>query len=542
MSTDPATDRVDPLTELLDGLPVGISAAVAGVPFYQNRMGQAHAELATEGDVDFGGRRVRVETLSMPLLGAACEVRLSRDVTEQRDLEDNLFRRAYFDDLTSLPNRSLIERSCATLIEGSAGSSAQVFALAFLDLDGFKNINDYYGHGVGDALLLKIAQRLSAELGPTDMLARVGGDEFVLLLSPVSSMEQLADRIAHFLERLKEPFFVDGHEIFSSASIGVSLFPADGKSYDELCSNADRAMYRTKGATKGTVQFFNPSLDQAATERVKTEQRLRLAIRDRRVTCAYQPKVDFRSHEVVGVEVLLRWRDEEGLIQPPGDFVNLAVELGLMDEVTHLVLGETIANIDRINEAFGPESTISLNVAAKQADEPVFMRSLVSALEVTGYAHRFMLELTEEAFLAKSRFQTLVLPMVREVGARVSIDDFGVGYSSLAALADITADELKVDRSFISDIHKRPRSQSILKAIESLAGALGMSIIVEGVETAEELVYLQAATRIRLAQGYYFAKPMFLDEFSQASTPVHDLRQAPQESRLSQLRVGSGRA
>ena len=300
-------------------------------------------------------------------------------------------------------------------------------------------------------------------------------------------------------------------------------------------------MYRTKGGAKGTVGFFNPRLDQAATERVKTEQRLRLAIRDRRLTCAFQPKVDFRSHRVVGAEVLLRWRDEEGLIQPPGDFVNLAVELGLMDEITHLVLGETIGVIDRIDEVFGPDSTISLNVAAKQADEPIFMRSLVDALDATGYPGRFMLELTEEAFLAKSRFQTLVLPMIREIGARVSIDDFGVGYSSLAALADITADEIKVDRSFISDIHKRPRSQSILKAIESLADALAMSIIVEGVETADELVYLQAATRIRLAQGYYFAKPMYLDELSQARTPVHDLRQESQPARLPQTRFSAGR-
>jgi diguanylate cyclase (GGDEF)-like protein len=540
MTDSPTTPKADPLTELLDSLPVGISATVAGVPFYQNRMGEAHSGLPENVDAVLGGRKIRTEKLSLPLFGAACEVRLSRDVTQQRELEDDLFKRAYFDDLTGLPNRGLIERSCAALIE--ANGPEAVFALAFVDLDGFKNINDYYGHGVGDTLLLKMAQRLSTELTPTDMLARVGGDEFVLLLSPVASMDQLATTIRRFLERLKEPFFIDGHEVFSSASIGVSLFPADGNNYDELCANADRAMYRTKGGTKGSVQFFNPSLDRAASERMKTEQRLRLAIRDRRLTCAYQPKVDFRTHEVVGVEVLLRWRDEEGLIHPPGDFVNLAVDLGLMDEITHLVLTETIGAIDRINEAFGETSTISLNVAARQADEPVFMRSLVDALDATGYAKRFMLELTEEAFLAKSRFQTLVLPMVREVGARVSIDDFGVGYSSLAALADITADELKVDRSFISDIHKRPRSQSILKAIESLAQALGMSIIVEGVETADELVYLQAATRIRLAQGFYFSKPIFLDELAQGRTLLHELRDIPGPLRVELTRVASGRS
>ncbi|MDO8359746.1 MAG: EAL domain-containing protein, partial [Devosia sp.] len=285
--------------------------------------------------------------------------------------------------------------------------------------------------------------------------------------------------------------------------------------------------------------FFNPAVDRAASERARTEQRLRLAIRDRRLTCAYQPKVDFRSNELVGSEVLLRWRDEEGLIQPPGDFVNLAVELGLMDEITHLVLAETIGSIDRINAAFGPASTISLNVAARQADEPVFMRSLCDAMAATGYAGRFMLELTEEAFLSRGRFQSEVLPMVREVGARVSIDDFGVGYSSLAALADITADEIKVDRSFITAIHQRPRSQSILKAIESLANALGMSIIVEGVETYEELLYLQAATRIRLAQGFYFAKPMFLDELSVGRTVSHDLRAAAAPARVGEGRLAS---
>lgn len=536
-ATHPAAD---PLTDLLDSLPVGISASVAGVPFFQNKTGQAHAGVSIDGDVVLGGRKIRVEELSLSLFGAACQVRLSRDVTEQRELEDDLFRRAYIDDLTGLPNRGLIERSCASLIE--EGGPEQVFALAFVDLDGFKKINDYYGHGVGDTLLLKIAQRLSAELGPSDILARVGGDEFVLLLSPVTSMDQLAADIGRFLARLKEPFFIEGHEIFSSASVGVSLFPADGRDYDELCSNADRAMYRIKGGGKGRVQFFNPALDQAAADRARTEQRLRCAIRDRRLTCAYQPKIDFRANEVVGVEVLLRWRDEEGLIHPPGDFVNLAVELGLMDEITHLVLQETIDAVPRINDAFGPRSTISLNVAAKQADEPVFMRSLIDALDATGYASRFMLELTEEAFLARSRFQTLVLPMVREIGAKVSIDDFGVGYSSLAALADITADELKVDRSFISDIHKRPRSQSILKAIESLAQALGMSIIVEGVETADELVYLQGATRVRLAQGFYFAKPMFLDDLSQAPTQVHDLRSNPELPRVAQSRVRTGRS
>jgi EAL domain-containing protein (putative c-di-GMP-specific phosphodiesterase class I) len=263
---------------------------------------------------------------------------------------------------------------------------------------------------------------------------------------------------------------------------------------------------------KGGAILFDASMGHAATARMAHEQRLRLAIRDRRFCCAFQPKVDLRTHAVVGLEVLLRWRDEQGLIQAPGDFVSLAVELGLINEITHLVLAETMRLIEDIDRVFGEQATISLNVAAKQAEDIKFMLAFIDALSATGCPKRFMIELTEEAFFAKSRFQSEVLPKLRSIGTKVSIDDFGVGYSSLAALADITADEIKIDRSFITDIHRRPRSQSVLRAIESLSHALGMSITAEGVETFEELAYLEMATSIHHAQGYFFSKPLMLDQ------------------------------
>jgi EAL domain-containing protein (putative c-di-GMP-specific phosphodiesterase class I) len=251
-------------------------------------------------------------------------------------------------------------------------------------------------------------------------------------------------------------------------------------------------------------------MGRAVTARMELEQRLRLAIRDRRFCCAFQPKVDIRSHEVVGFETLVRWRDDEGEIHPPSAFIGLAIELGLIDTITQFVFAETLRSIDRLDAEFGPATTISVNVAAKQANDLNFMRSLVDVLKSSRFAPRIMLEVTEDAFVAKNRFQTQILPMLRDIGAKVSIDDFGTGYSSLGALADITADEIKVDRSFIAAIHERPRSQSVLRAIESLGHALGMRIVAEGVETFEELVYLQTATRIRQAQGFYFAKPFFL--------------------------------
>ena len=460
----------------------------------------------------------------------------STDISEQKAVEDHLFRSAYFDELTGLPMRRVIEHRVQSLIQRYEPGSA--FALAFLDIDNFKHINDYYGHSVGDALLIEVAKRLGLNLRETDMLSRISGDEFLLLLNPTESEEEVADYIEATLQRLKAPFFIDGSEIFASTSIGVSLFPDHGRSYDALLQNADIAMYRVKNDGKGAAAFFDTSMEREALARMKVEQSLRHAILEKRFCCAFQAKVDIRTKEVKGVEALVRLRDDDGVIQAPGTFINLAAELGLIDELTHLVLAEIIRSIDLINETFGPTATISINVAAKQADNPTFMRSFAAALEATGFPRRFMIEVTEDAFVTKRRFQEEVVPIFRKLGVAISIDDFGIGYSSLSALADITADEIKIDRSFISDIHLRPRSQGILRAIELLAEALGMTVIAEGVETFEELAYLQAATRIRYAQGFYFARPIFLEELNlvapvasetrvnEASRPVQENRHA----------------
>ena len=291
-----------------------------------------------------------------------------------------------------------------------------------------------------------------------------------------------------------------------------------------LRQNADIAMYRVKSDGKGAAVFFDASMEREALARMKVEQSLRLAILEKRFCCAFQAKVDIRTQEIKGIEALVRLRDDEGVIQAPGTFINLAVELGLIDELTHLVLAEIVRSIDLINDTFGHDTTISMNVAAKQAGNPEFMRSLAQALEATGYPERFMIEVTEDAFVTKTHFQNEILPIFRQLGVGISIDDFGIGYSSLSALADITADEIKIDRSFITDIHKRPRSQGILRAIESLSEALGMTVIAEGIETFEELAYLQAATKIRYAQGYYFARPIFLEELRPVTQLISESR------------------
>lgn len=500
-------DTADALRGVLTRAPLGFELARSdGEVIFSNRAAGGRAL----NDAPDKSPASHTEQFHVEFNGQSYQLALSFCNAQRKSLEDELFRKAYFDDLTGLPNRALFERTITTFME----ETSEPFALAFIDLDGFKYINDYYGHAAGDELLIKTAQRLSANLRPTDMLARLSGDEFVLLLSPLGEPGELQKRLRDISDKQKAPFYIDGYEMLSSASIGVGIFPDHGARYDALRANADSAMYRCKASTKGGVRFFDPTVQHAAAERTRLEQRLRLAIRDKRICCAFQPKVDFRSDTVVGVEALLRWRDEEGMIHPPSDFVTLAIELGLMDDVTRLVLGEVIESMDRIDAAFGPQVSVSVNVAAKQAEDARLMRSILETIDATGYAPRFMLELTEEAFFAKSQFQSRILPMIRETGAKVSIDDFGVGYSSLSALADITADEIKVDRSFVTDLHKRPRSQSVLKAIESLGQSLGMGVVVEGVETFEELAYLQAATRINVAQGYYFCKPVLLDDLS----------------------------
>jgi c-di-GMP phosphodiesterase Gmr len=555
---DPGADELSLLRDVLRLLPAGVTVQDAqGRMLMVNdaaaaQLGMAHGAptqqmdqrretgheclhagqpLVTEEVLDDGKSRQVLLTSHRPVRigGRDLLISSSADISEQKAFEDTLFRSAFYDELTGLPSRRVIEHRANALLK----SGATKFALAFLDVDNFKHINDYYGHPIGDTLLIELARRLGRELRESDMLSRISGDEFLLLLHPVQNQQEVADFLDSVLKRLTAPFFIDSSEIFASTSVGVSLYPDHGDSYDVLSHNADLAMYRVKNDGKGAAAFFDSGMEHEAAARMKVEQSLRLAILEKRFCCAFQTKVDIRTQEVMGIEALVRLRDHEGVIQAPGTFINLAVELGLIDELTHLVLAEIVKSIDVINETFGATATISINVAAKQAGNPEFMQSFATALEATGFPTRFMIEVTEDAFITKTHFQEKILPIFRQLGVGISIDDFGTGYSSLSALADITADEIKIDRSFITDIHKRPRSQGILRAIESLSEALGMTVIAEGLESYEELAYLQAATRIRYAQGYYFSRPIFLEELRPA-TPLASEARVSLASRTAQ--------
>jgi diguanylate cyclase (GGDEF)-like protein/PAS domain S-box-containing protein len=487
-----------------------------------NILGQGDAVVAEETLPEQDGERIwRITHAPVQCGDQKLLISSSIDITDFRQTERELAESAHIDKLTGLPDRALMHHYVDSMIRHDSGTAR--FALAFIDLDNFKHINDYYSHAVGDALLVKIGERIAKTLRPRDMLARIGGDEFVLIVADIESEDDAKAIVAEKVTALRQPFQIEDFEVFGSCSIGISVYPHHGRTYETLRRNADSAMYQAKRGSKGGVVLFDPEVGNAAVARMEAEQRLRLAIRDRKLCCAFQPKVDIKTQKVVGFETLVRWRDDNGELHAPSEFIALAIELGLINAVAQFVLEQTLASIDQLDALFGPDTSISINIAAKQASDTQFMTEMAEVLRESGLAHRFMIELTEEALLATGVFQTQILPIYREIGVKISIDDFGTGYSSLGALADIVADEIKIDRSFITAIHERPRNQSILRAIESIGHALGMSIIAEGVETHEELAYLHAATRIRLAQGYYFSKPIYLDDENQGNVGTQSI-------------------
>lgn len=437
--------------------------------------------------------------------------------------EQELARRAYHDDLTGLANRLLLQQRVEAAIARQSAAPDTGFALAIIDLDRFKQINDYYSPSVGDQVLARVAQRMTRLIRPCDTLGRISSDEFVLLIDPLDADDSLYGMLKQIARELQRPIVIDAHEIFTSASIGVSLFPMHGDSYELLRRNADNAMFRAKAATKGGVLVFDTAMGDAFAARMALEHKLRHAIRERQFICALQPKVDIRSGRVESFEALVRWRDDDGTVHGPGQFIPLAIEIGLIDDITRFMLDEVLRALARLDACFGDHTTISINVSARQASDNGFMTSLAATLMRSRRAHRIMLELTEDAFIATHEFRVRTLPLLQNLGVGISIDDFGSGYSSLGALADIAADEIKIDRCFITNIAERPANQGILRAIESLCDSLGMTVVAEGVETAAELGYLLRHTGIRIAQGFHFARPMPLDALLAWQCPTDGL-------------------
>jgi diguanylate cyclase (GGDEF)-like protein len=504
-------ERATLIDRALGALPIAVEVrAASGERVYANHAAEAPALQPLVRDAATrDGRAVFVQTANFRVGPSDYRVSAIVDIDDERRLQDELFQRAYFDPLTKLPTRAFFEEAVARSIGGPEGERG-AFAVATLGFDQFDSVNEFYGRKVGDALLGEAARRIGERLGRDDVAARFGGDQFAVFIVQPGDDAATLGRVELLLARLRDPFFVDGVEILLSASAGVSRYPSHDFAAPGLIAKAEAALTQAKRRYRGQARLYDPAIAQRAHEHARLEQSLRLAIRDRSFACALQPKVNFRSGKIAGLEVLMRWRDENGEARSPGDSIAFAVNLGLMNEMTQLLFAETLATLDVIDATFGPDLRLGFNIAAQQAGDMRFMRAFADRLAASGRAHRFMIELTEEALLRASQFQLKVAPMLREIGAKISIDDFGVGYSSLSTLAEIEADEIKVDRSFITSIQERPRNQGLLKAIESVGQALNTPVMVEGVETTDELAYLRDHTSISVAQGYLFSKPVVI--------------------------------
>lgn len=416
--------------------------------------------------------------------------------------------RANHDGLTGLANRSHVEQQVNARI--AQKQPGEKLALAFIDLDGFKRVNDLNGHATGDALLQEIARRIQSQVRDTDICGRISGDEFIIMLDPVPRRSDVLHIINRVCTELQRPFRAQGAEFHPSASVGVAFYPMQGDKYEMLRRHADLAMYRAKTTNKGGITFFTQRIGRQADATLALEARLRQAVARREFRCALQEKVAMDDGRIIGFEALCRWVDADGTLHLPGSFLPVAAGLGLLDAIAMQVAADLVAALPALDRRYGTDVHYSLNISPAQATNLPFLRRLIAELQAAPAA-RFIFELTEEAVVATTTFEEQVLPLLRTAGIGLSVDDFGTGYSSLAKIATLTADELKIDRSLITSIHARPRNQSILRAIDSLGSALDMMIVAEGIETSEECSYLLQNTGIRVGQGYRFHRPQLLD-------------------------------
>ena len=430
-------------------------------------------------------------------------VAVINDITEARYYERRLHHLAHHDPLTGLANRTLLQDQLKQAID-HALEYGVLGALAFLDLDNFKHINDNFGHEAGDVVLQEIASRLKANVREHDTVARVGGDEFVLVINDQPSTERVADLVERIRRSVRAPIDVAGREIVPGTSIGVSLFPLDGDSVDRVMRAADAAMYHAKALGKNNAQFYTAELNQIVHQHLMLEASLSRAIRNDELMLGYQPKVDLRTGKVVGAEALVRWRHpEQGMISPD-EFIPVAEETGLIVPLGEWVIAEACGALKALRALGIDDFVISVNLSARQLRQRQFARHLAEVLKRHGVdPHMLELEVTESQLMDRPAEATEALAELKTLGVRLSIDDFGTGYSSLSRLQKFPVDFIKIDRSFLGGgLHDG--HAVITRAIIALGHNLKMKVIAEGVETFEQLAFLRAHHCDQM-QGYYFS-------------------------------------
>ncbi|RMN26808.1 Sensory box/GGDEF domain/EAL domain-containing protein [Pseudomonas coronafaciens pv. zizaniae] len=433
------------------------------------------------------------------------------DISERKASEDRIHRLAYYDALTHLPNRTLFQDRLHSALQQAERQQAWVL-LMFLDLDRFKPINDSLGHAAGDRMLQEMATRLLACVDIDDTVARMGGDEFTLLLQPAITREAALNRAIHVAERiltsLVTPFVLEGREFFVTASIGIALSPQDGNELSQLMKNADTAMYHAKECGKNNFQFYQADMNATALERLELESDLRHALEQQEFTLYYQPQFSGDGKRLTGAEALLRWRHPRRGLVPPNDFIPVLEELGLVVEVGDWVLAEACRQLKHWHQARVRVPKVSVNISARQFSDGQLGKRIAGILEQTGLSPACLeLELTESILMREVEEAMHILDGLKNLGLSIAVDDFGTGYSSLNYLKQFPIDVLKIDRTFVDGLPSGEQDAQIARAIIAMAHSLNLSVIAEGVETHEQLEFLRQHGCDEV-QGYLFGRPM----------------------------------
>jgi diguanylate cyclase (GGDEF)-like protein len=438
------------------------------------------------------------------------------DITERKRAEETARSLAYHDVLTGLPNRLLMRDR---LVQGLAlcRRDRRPLGLLFMDLDRFKLVNDSLGHGTGDRLLQMVAERLRGCVREGDTVARLGGDEFTILLPGLAQGTDAAAVATKVLESLRRrPYSVDGHDLYVTSSVGISVFPDDGDDPETLLKNADAAMYRAKDQGRDQYQLYAPAMNAAAMVRLSLESGLRRALANGELVLHYQPLVHLGDRRVYGVEALLRWQHPELGLLPPGEFIPVAEVTGLALEFGPWVLRTACAQVKRWQASGFPELSLAVNLTAREFDQSDLVEKVAAALAETGLEARFLdLEITESRAMQNAEATVRTLRGLKSLGVRISIDDFGTGYSSLAYLTRFPIDTLKIDQSFIRDITRDADDAALTAAMIAMAHNLNLQVVAEGVETEQQLAFLMAGHCDRM-QGFLFSRPLPPDAVERA--------------------------
>ncbi len=435
------------------------------------------------------------------------------DVTERRRAEKEIQKLAYYDTLTGLPNRLLFLDRLHQALAQARRENRKVGVL-FLDLDRFKLVNDTMGHVAGDMLLKYVARRLQGCVRQSDTVARLGGDEFVVVLPGVHTEQDLTAFARKILETVSRPVRLGEKKVYSTASVGISVFPDDADNLDALLRNADIAMYAAKDRGKNTYQFFSEDMNARVVEDMGLETRLRLALKNDELFLAYQPQMDLRTGSITGLEALLRWRHPDAGVIGPGSFIRVAEETGLIIPIGEWALRTACLQARAWEHSGFPPLRMAVNISGRQFDQPDFIDRIDDILRQTGIdPRRLELELTESIVMENVPETIMTLTDLKVRGIHLAIDDFGTGYSSLSYLKHFPFDRIKIAQEFVRDITIDPEDAAIVEAITRMASILGLEVIAEGVEKKEQLDFLRERRCMEM-QGHYFARPMPADELT----------------------------